>query len=138
MIVFNFFKKIILQLILFLSFAFPIKSIQTEQNKEIIIDQLVLNKKILSDESKLILENNIKKDKIINYIIKIPNQVKNDSDSEKNSEKNQKLKYYFFKIISKAAELFETCLSGFLGIIGGYIAQKIINQIDENEQQEEQ
>lgn len=138
MIIFNFFKKIILQLILFLSLVFPIKSVQTEQKKEIIIDQLVLNKKISSDESKLILENNEKKDKIINYGIKIPNQVKNDSDSEKNSEKNQESKYPFFKIINKVAGLFETCISGFLGIIGGYIAQKVINQIDENEQQEKQ
>ncbi|MBO6126864.1 MAG: hypothetical protein J6P21_02560 [Clostridia bacterium] len=134
MIIFNFLKKIILQLILFLSFVFPIKSVQTEQKKEIIIDQLVLNKKISSDESKLILENNEKKDKIINYGIKIPNQVKNDSDSEKNQES----KYPFFKIINKVAGLFETCISGFLGIIGGYIAQKVINQIDENEQQEKQ
>jgi len=134
LIIFNFLKKIILQLILFLSFVFPIKSVQTEQKKEIIIDQLVLNKKISSDESKLILENNEKKDKIINYGIKIPNQVKNDSDSEKNQES----KYPFFKIINKVAGLFETCISGFLGIIGGYIAQKVINQIDENEQQEKQ
>ena len=79
-------------------------------------------------------KNNKEKNNKVNYIIKIPEEIKTVSSAEE----KKGAKYYFFKVIDKISWVLEACFSGFLGIIGGYIAQKVIDQVDENKEEKQE
>ena len=142
LIIFNFFKIILLQLTIFLSFICPISSVQSEQKNEIIVDHAFTIEKNSNGKLKTNFENdkeknNKEKNNTVSYIIKIPEEIK----TVPSAEEKKGVKYYFFKIMDKISWILEACFSGFLGIIGGYIAQKVIDQIDkdkEEKQEEEQ
>ena len=142
MIIFNFLKIILLQLTIFLSFICPISSVQSEQKNEIIVDHAFTIEKNSNGKLKTNFENdkeknNKEKNNTVSYIIKIPEEIK----TVPSVEEKKGAKYYFFKVIDKISWVLEACFSGFLGIIGGYIAQKVIDQIDkdkEEKQEEEQ
>ncbi len=136
LIILNFFKIIIFQLAMFLSFICQISLVQAKPKNNIIIDNVVINKKEPNDKNDK-LELNIKDDKetnnTVNYIIKIPEEIKTVS----NQEEKKDAKYYFFVIMNKLSWVLEACFSGFLGIIGGYFAQKVIDQINKEKTHEE-
>ena len=139
MIIFNFFKIILLQLTIFLSFICPISLVQSEQKNEIIVDHAFTIEKTSNNELKTNFENdkkknNKEKNNTVNYIIKIPEEIKTVSSAEE----KKGAKYYFFKVIDKISWVLEACFSGFLGIIGGYIAQKVIDQVDENKEEKQE
>ena len=123
MIIFIFLKKIILNLIIFLSF-FGITNFAKSEQEKFLDNQVYVNKNISDNKTELISENN---NKIINYIIKIPDQINNYTEIEEKKD----IKYYFVKIIDKMSELFDDLVSGFLGVIGGYFAQKVINKVSQ-------
>lgn len=61
LIIFNFFKIILLQLTIFLSFICPISSIQSEQKNEIIVDHAFTIEKTSNNELKTNFENDKKR-----------------------------------------------------------------------------
>ena len=138
MIIFNFFKIILLQLTIFLSFICPISSIKSEQKNEIIVDHAFMvknsNDKLKTNFENDKEKNNKEKNNTVSYIIKIPEEIKTVSSAEE----KKGAKYYFFKVIDKISWVLEACFSGFLGIIGGYIAQKVIDQVDKDKEEKQE
>lgn len=134
MIIPIFLKKIILNLIVFLSFLGITNFAKSEQKPEIISDKLLINEEysnnFASNKIKLISKNNSENNnnKIINYMIRVPDQINTYSYIEIEEEKD--IKYYFAQIINKISELSKNFISGFLGAIGGYFAQIIIYKIN--------
>ena len=138
MIIFDFLKAILLQLTIFLSFICPISLVQSEQKNEI-VDHAFTIEKISNNGLKTNFaidkeKNNKEKNNTVNYIIKIPEEIK----TVPSVEEKKGVKYYFFKIMDKMSWLLEACFSGFLGIIGGYIAQKVIDQIDKDKEEKQE